>query len=207
VNFPSFLASVVVVSLSGVMMPGPVFAATVAKGQGRPGAGALIGLGHGIVEFPLVILIYAGLGPLFALPWWKTAVGLVGGAVLLMMGVGMIRHRGDRGAEARDLPHQAVAAGAVTTATNPYFYIWWASVGAVLVTQASAWGWKGLLAFLAVHWACDVGWSLVVSHASHHGARIWSDRVHRLVFSLCGLLLLGFGGWFLWGAARVIFSG
>ncbi len=58
-----FLASVVVISLSGVLMPGPLFAVTLKKAAKSKVAGALIAVGHGIVEFPLMFLIFFILSP------------------------------------------------------------------------------------------------------------------------------------------------
>ncbi|UCC91018.1 MAG: lysine transporter LysE, partial [Dehalococcoidia bacterium] len=56
-----FLASVAVISLSGVMMPGPAFAVTVAKSYKSPFAGIKVALGHALVEVPVMVLIYRGL--------------------------------------------------------------------------------------------------------------------------------------------------
>ena len=52
-DFYLFLASVLLISLSGVLMPGPLFAVTVRKAAKSKFSGALIAVGHGIVEFPL----------------------------------------------------------------------------------------------------------------------------------------------------------
>ena len=58
-DFYLFLTSVVLVSLSGVMTPGPLFAVTVAKSLKGKISGVLISFGHGVVEFPLMFLIYS----------------------------------------------------------------------------------------------------------------------------------------------------
>ncbi len=60
-SLPLFLGSVIFLSASGVMMPGPVTAVTVAKGSQRKWAGVLVAIGHGIIEIPLILLIYFGL--------------------------------------------------------------------------------------------------------------------------------------------------
>ena len=57
-NFYLFLASVMLISLSGVLMPGPLFAVTIQKSAKSKTAGALIAVGHGILEFPLMFLIF-----------------------------------------------------------------------------------------------------------------------------------------------------
>ena len=57
-----FLLTVAVISLSGVMMPGPMFAITVAKSYKSASAGSLVAIGHGIIKISLMILIYIGMG-------------------------------------------------------------------------------------------------------------------------------------------------
>lgn len=51
----TFLFTAVIISLSGVMAPGPMTTVTISKGSKSPYAGALIAVGHGIVEFPLCL--------------------------------------------------------------------------------------------------------------------------------------------------------
>ncbi len=197
-----FLALTAFLSLTGVMMPGPVFAVTLAKGQRQPSAGAFISLGHGLVELPLVVLIAVGLGRFFGTSWWKLGVGLLGGILLMAVGLDMIRRRDNLAVGKVGPPSSSLSAGLLTTLANPYFFIWWAGIGAGLVARASAWGRAGLAAFYLVHWLSDLGWSLLVSILAHRAGRVWSPRVHRVVFAACGLLLVGCGGWFVWGALR-----
>ena len=90
---PSFLLSVVVISLSGVMMPGPLFAVTVAKSYKSQFAGAQIAAGHALVEIPLMLLIYFGLGRFFQYELVQLTLSLLGGVVLLWLGIGMFRAR------------------------------------------------------------------------------------------------------------------
>jgi threonine/homoserine/homoserine lactone efflux protein len=198
----AFLAGVVVISLSGVMMPGPVFAMTMAHGQRRPLAGVAISFGHAAVELPLVLLIYVGFGPFFRTEAWRLGVGLLGGLALVLIGLDMLRRRGDLATGTAEGGSGSLAAGLVTTLASPYFFIWWATVGAALVTRAAAWGWAGLAAFFTVHLLCDFGWNLVISTSSFHTRRIWSERAHRWVFAGCGLFLVCFGARFIWGALR-----
>ena len=55
----SFLVEAVLISLTGVLAPGPITVATMVAGTRRPHAGALVALGHAVVEFPLMILVLA----------------------------------------------------------------------------------------------------------------------------------------------------
>src|SRR3990172_3763406 len=92
-NFPLFLASVALISMSGVLLPGPLFAVTLEKAAKRKTAGLLIAVGHGIVEFPLMFLIYYWLSQ-FAIPGVvPITVGLIGGLLMIFMGIQTWRNR------------------------------------------------------------------------------------------------------------------
>lgn len=81
-----FLLSAVTISLTGVMGPGPITAATLAAGARHRHAGLTLAVGHAIVEFPLLVLIVAGLGRFFQIEGVKIAIGLVGGGFLIVLG-------------------------------------------------------------------------------------------------------------------------
>jgi len=196
-SFSLFLASAVVISLSGVMAPGPMFAVTVAKGHGDPLAGAWIGVGHGVVEFPLMAAIYFGLGSVFSHGAVKDVVAVAGGIVLVLMGYGMIKARNALAVDGRALPYNSVTAGVLSSAANPYFLLWWATVGAALISRSLEFGLLGFLVFAVAHWLCDVGWGLVVSASVNKTKRFWSERLHRYLFTACGIILLYFGVWFM----------
>lgn len=194
-----FLASVVVISLSGVIVPGPLLAVTIAKGPEGPHTGAWVGLGHGIVEMPLIAAIAFGFGTIFSSRPFTLAVGLLGGAMLVYLGAGIVKARGELTAGAVNLPYRAVPAGALATLVNPYFFFWWATIGAALVVEAAAWGLTGLIFFGLVHWSCDLGWYWLVTLALARG-NSGAGTVPRVIYFCAGLLLIAFGLQFLWGA-------
>ncbi|MDD4289511.1 MAG: LysE family transporter, partial [Atribacterota bacterium] len=71
--FLSFLFKTVIISLSGVMAPGPITAMTVSKGTQNPHSGPMIAIGHGIVELPLILIIFFGFGNFLEITWVKVA--------------------------------------------------------------------------------------------------------------------------------------
>ncbi len=199
-----FLASVAVVSLSGVMMPGPAFAVTVAKSYSSRFAGTKIALGHALVEIPLMVAIYFGFGRFFDQELVQIVLYLVGGAVLVWMGVGMFRARGRVTDKGRDLPYNAVVAGVVTSALNPFFILWWAAVGSMLIMKSLSFGLIGFALLITIHLLCDFGWLSFVSNLVYRTKSFWKGKFQEGLFIACSWLLIGFGGWFLVSGIKLV---
>ena len=193
-----FLLSAIFISLTGVMMPGPVFAVTVTKGYKQKTAGALIAFGHGAIEFPLMALIYFGFAQFFAFRSTKIAIGLIGGLMLIDTGIEMFKVRGKtqevRGGNSK---YGSIMAGIITTGANPYFFLWWATIGTALIMNASFFGIMGFILFATTHWLCDFLWDSFVSMTIFKSRRLWSKRVHQIIFSFCSVVLIGFGALFI----------
>jgi len=191
-----FLLSVAVISLTGVMLPGPMTAATVAKGYQNKNAGALIAIGHGVVELPLIAAMYLGVGPFLGLPVVVNGIYIAGGVALFYLGFRMFRTAGDAPEEVGGLPASSVVTGIVVTGTNPAFYVWWVTLGAALIAGAARFGVIGIVLLGVVHWPCDLVWSEFLSMGTFKSRKWWTGKVQRIVFSVCALVLLGFGAWF-----------
>jgi len=194
----SFLFKVIVVSLSGVMAPGPVTAAAIAKGQRQRFAGALIAVGHGIIEFPLMVLIILGMDKLLKSLTTQIIIGLAGGAFLLFMAVQMLRNS----RKTDYTPETSYKAGPVLTgfllsAGNPYFLLWWASVGLALATEATQMGIWAFALFAVVHWLCDLVWLELLSWTSFKGSALLGPQTQRIILLVCSLALLCFGLYFI----------
>jgi threonine/homoserine/homoserine lactone efflux protein len=192
-----FLLSVVGISLTGAMLPGPMTAATIAKGYGSKNAGALIAIGHGIIELPLIAAIYLGVGHFLGLPLVVSIIYIAGGVALFYLGFRMFRTAGDAPGEVGGLPANPMVTGIVVTGTNPAFYVWWITIGAALITGAARFGVIGVVLLAVVHWPCDLIWSEFLSVVTFKSQKWWTGKVPRIVFSICALILIGFGAWFL----------
>ena len=195
-----FLVQAGVISLSGVMAPGPVTATALQAGTRRAHAGALMGLGHGVVEFPLMAAIMLGAGAMLQSSGFRLGVGIAGGIALL--GMAALMFRGLRAAglqEEAAPPNQArpVIAGIVLSAGNPYFLIWWATVGLTLATRAMELGVLAFGLFAIIHWLCDVAWLEVLSVSSFHGTTLLGRRAQVAVTAICAATMAGFGAWYL----------
>ena len=191
------LLSVAVISLSGVMMPGPMFAITVAKSYRSPWAGPLIAIGHAVIEVPLILLIYFGFARFFENTTVQLVLSIAGGAMIIWLGIGMFRARTEVVHQGRVLSYNAITAGIVLSALTPFFLLWWATVGSMLIMKVVDYGAVGLVAFTAVHWSCDLVWLSIVSVLIYRTQALWGKRFQEGLFIACSLLLVGFGGWFI----------
>jgi threonine/homoserine/homoserine lactone efflux protein len=191
-----FLLSAVAISLTGVMFPGPMTAATIAKGYGDKHAGAWITAGHAVIEIPLIAAIYFGFGHFINSPQVEKGVYLAGGLMLLYLGFRMFRGTGQAPGALIGLPASSLFTGMVITGTNPAFYVWWATVGAALVAGAAKFGLAGVVLLGVVHLPCDLAWSEFLSVGTFRSRRWWTQKVRRIVFGVCALALAGFGVWF-----------
>lgn len=193
----AIILSVIVLSLSGVMMPGPMFAVTVAKSYHDQWAGTKVSLGHAVIEIPLILLIYFGFSRFFALNAVQIILSLIGGAVIIWLGIGMFRARKEVVTSGKDLKYGAVSTGIVMSAINPLFLLWWATVGSMLIMKITAYGAGWLPVMIIVHWSCDLAWLTLVSFLIFRTKGLWGTKLQEWIFTLCSLGLVGFGVWYL----------
>jgi threonine/homoserine/homoserine lactone efflux protein len=201
-----FLGQVIMISLSGVMAPGPVTAVAIASGARNRYAGILMAIGHGIVEFPLMIVIVLGAGTLLKSTGARIGIGLVGGAFLLLMGSQMLLSlRKDQIQSTSGMRHKPLVAGIILSGGNPYFLLWWATVGLALCTRASSLGIWAFALFALVHWLCDLIWLSFLSYASFKGSHGFGGHLQSAVLLICGTALLCFGFFFIFDAVKALF--
>jgi len=201
-----------VVGLSGAASPGPL--TTVAVREASRGGfwrGWSVTLGHAIPEALLVAALALGLGRLFEEPGIVAALAAVGGGVLIWMGVSTIGAARTatlpRAGDDRGTAGCAVWAGVAATVSNPYWFLWWATVGAGYVALSQGGGWQGMLVFFLGHIMADVGWLGFVAALVSSGRRWAGDGAYRGLLAVLGTFLLGFGAYFLLTAWRFLGEG
>jgi len=191
------LLSVIVISFSGVMMPGPMTAVTLAKSYKSPWAGVWISLGHAVIEVPLILLIYFGFAQFFQNSAVRLALSVAGSGMIVWLGISMFRARNEVVRRGKDLPYNSFVAGILATGFNPFFLVWWATIGSMLIMRILEFGTAGLIIFTLVHWLCDLAWLTLISNVVYRTHTLWGQRLQVWLFIACSLLLIGFGLWFL----------
>ncbi|MEW5762952.1 MAG: LysE family transporter [Bacillota bacterium] len=203
-----------IVGLTGAMTPGPLLTVTVAEAARRGfWAGPLLIVGHGILEGSLVLGLAAGLAAVLKLPFVTGAIALVGGVFLLWMGYTITRDavQGKLSLEAIDPPADGkpaavsarygarlVGLGVAVSLSNPYWSLWWATIGLGYVTFSLERGGMAPLVFFTGHILSDFAWYALVAAAVAGSRRFLPPVVYRAVLAVCGVFLIFLGGYFLY---------
>ena len=193
-----------VVGLSGAMSPGPYLTVTITRTLRKgPMSASLMLVGHALLEAALLVGFAFGLQYFLQRPSVALALALAGGAVLLWMGYGLLASAlrgtaaaGLDGAEAAVTPGRslgAVAHGAVVSLSNPWWTLWWATIGVKLAADGLAIGAVGVLAFFIGHQLADVSWYGFIISVVHRGRGRLTDRAYGIVIGVLGLALLYMG--------------
>jgi threonine/homoserine/homoserine lactone efflux protein len=183
-----------VIGLTGALAPGPTLVATInASLNGDWTIGLKISLGHVIVELFLIILILLGLATV-ALPYTSAIAG-IGGIALVAFGALTIVGSGKATMHASTIKSvgNPYLAGLVTSAANPYFWIWWLSIGSAMVIAGLEGGLVLAGAFMIGHWTADTVWYTLVSTGVSKGRTILPDTAYRKIIVFCGIFLIFFG--------------
>ncbi len=199
----TFLLEAVLISLSGVVAPGPVTAVTVSKGTKSPHAGAIIALGHGIVEIPFMVLILYGFGEILKITYIKAIIGLLGGMVLFKMGLDLLKGIKLEKIDSSNDLHSPLMAGIILTLANPYFLVWMATIGSILIFRSYTFGLLGFIAFMILHWFCDFFWCYFLSALSFKGGQFFGKKLQQGLFFICGVFLLFFSVKFIFDAVKI----
>jgi len=191
-----------VLGFSGAMMPGPLLTLTIAETVRRGAiAGPLLILGHAVLEALVVFLVFFGAAEVIQHPTVFSTVAVLGGAMMLWMGCGMLKSlstlRLDLEVETEAGLHPVVA-GAVISLANPYFTIWWATIGLSYLVVAHEAGMTGVIVFYFFHILSDLVWYCFVSGTVAYGKRFLTDRGYRTMVGACALFIVGFGLFFGW---------
>ncbi len=229
------------IGLSGALSPGPLTVLAVREAPRRGWwAGPLATAGHAVVEAVLVIALALGLAAFVKQGTGTAVIAFLGGALLVWMGVGLLRtfphaslggelavvraeaavaDRAGTGAPPAAAPPPRARAprpdlrallavapmGALVSVANPYWVIWWATVGTKLTSDSLSIGWPGPLAVFAGHILSDLAWlSGIAALVSSGGRRFRGDGWYRGLLGACGVFLVAIGVFFVVSGARFL---
>lgn len=207
----ALFAAAFLTALSGALAPGPMLTMTVSwtlkKG---PWSGPLFVLGHMILEIMFLVLIWFGLAPLLVQPLPEIFIFSAGSLCLLVMALLTLRDSRmayvplQKNKGGNDFFFGPVLAGVFASLSNPYWTVWWLTIGLGYFLKASEYGWKGRIIFFAGHILADLLWYSFVSFGISRTRKFISVKVYRAVLLVCAVILAGFSFWFGYSAfARI----
>ncbi len=197
-----FLFSSYIAGLSGTLPPGPIFTMTLTEAARRGfRAGVAVLLGHMVVEVFVVLVVLLGGGPLLGSPSVRRAIGLVGGLALIWVAQGLLRSvfvsKGTSVEGVKGSLRSPLVNGVIAAAANPYFFIWWGTVGGFLILRGvDLLGSPGAFVFPVLHWGSDVPWFMFVSYWAGKGRVAFGGTLYRWVIAGCGVVLGGLGAYY-----------
>jgi threonine/homoserine/homoserine lactone efflux protein len=195
-----FAIAVVIISASGVMAPGPLFTANIAHGmkEGTKG-GMKMAIGHTIVEFPLVILLGIGVFSLEVFPEFRATISIIGALTLFVFaGIQIKTTIQKKESKTTHQKHSALITGITFSALNPFFIIWWLSVGFKLISDAILmWAFAGILILFALHIWMDFAWLGSVALLAKKSSKIISNKNYKIIMLGLSISLIYFGITFL----------
>ena len=192
------------IGLTGALAPGPTLVATINSSLQRGWTmGPKVAAGHALAEVAVFLLIVLGLAA--AAEEHTAIVAAVGGSALVIFG--LLTLKGSKTAtmeiSSKDASSNPYFAGALTSVANPYFWVWWLSVGSALVLAELREGLVLAMIFMIGHWGADFGWYTFVSTSLDRGKTLLSEANYRRTLALCGAFLVLFGARYLAGAWAV----
>ena len=198
-----FAILVIIISASGVMSPGPLFAANITYGL-REGvkSGIKIAIGHSIVELPLVILLGIGVFSLEIFPEFRTIISIFGAITLFVFAGIQIKTILKKNKNISIKPKQGpIVTGILLSALNPFFIVWWLTIGFKLISDAMLiWAFAGILIVFVFHIWMDFAWLGITAFLASKSRKIISNRNYKIMILLLSLTLIYFGITFLMDA-------
>lgn len=195
VQLAEFAVAVIIISISGVMSPGPLFAANVAYGlRGGAKTGLKMAYGHTVVELPLVILLGIGAITLETIPQFRETVALLGAISLFVFAGIQIRSVLKKPTTIFEGKHGPFLAGIMLSALNPFFLIWWFTIGFKLISDSLVLAsFAGIGIMFVFHIWMDYAWLCGVSFLSSKGKKVLSNKNYSIFMIAISCVLIYFG--------------
>ena len=195
---------IIFVSVSGVISPGPLFFANlVLSKNGGFWSGIKIAIGHSIVELPVIILFSI---PLIVLSFPNVTssiikfVSFIGGISLIAFGILYVVKTVSKNNNSNYIVkspriQKPILAGILFTGVNPFFFLWWISVGIKLISDSiELLGYPFGIAFLfLVHVWMDYAWLGLSSYFASRGIKVIHPYYHNFIILLLTIPLFYYG--------------
>lgn len=184
------------IALSGALTPGPLLATVISESTDSGfKSGPLIILGHAILEIMMLFLILGGIVHFLKQQVLLKFIYLLGIFFLFYSGLKMLKNLSKISLELKSSPfknNNLILLGLTTSLANPYWTIWWLTIGLGLVLTAKKISPLAVIIFFLGHILADFGWYGLVSFAIARGRRFISLKIYKAIILICALGIIGF---------------
>ncbi|MBU1062433.1 MAG: LysE family translocator [Candidatus Omnitrophica bacterium] len=188
----------ITIGISGAMIPGPLTFFTVREVlKTNRFASLRIILGHIILEFVLIAVIFLGFQRFLSSKEFLLAISIVGGVALIIMGIIIFltaakMNLPDKGSGS-GFSKGLILGGIFFSIISPGFIAWWTTIGLSTVMKALLFGVSGAVILTLGHWLADILWYWFLSYAIEKSRRYLSDRSYQNVLRFVSVILIILG--------------
>lgn len=197
----TILLATVLLTVSGAFAPGPLsFSAIVVGGRNGALSGIFIALGHMLFELPYVLaLLWFEENVVEAVKAAKHVMAVTAAVFIFYFAYLTAKTSTSESIDSlteerleRLLKMHPILVGFALTALNPYFLLWWISVGYPITTVMAAKPQLALLVY-AVHVSLDYLWLGFLAFLGGSSARLLSSKTYNYFVKVLALVLALFG--------------
>ncbi len=207
--FWGIFVSSFVIALSGALMAGPLLTMAISESP-RKGymTGPLLILGHGLLEITLLVFLILGLAPILKQDFIFGIIALSGSIILLWMAFGMFRSLPSLDLDfksGKSSGGHLVLSGILMSLANPYWAIWWATIGLGYIIHSQEFGLMGITVFFIGHILADLAWYSLISFSIVKGRTFFNVSFYRGLIGFCACFLVIFAGYFGYSGFEKVF--
>ncbi len=196
------------VALTGALSPGPLLTFTIYKSI-KEKRGYLVGvfviLGHATLEFLFILLLLAGVYLFFQNIIVLTVIGLVGGFLLVIFGILVIRDTYKKSVQLnvqtiepqdyKGYKGNTFLGGIFVSLSNPFWTFWWAVIGLGLMINLNITLQDpfGIFLFFIGHEAGDSIFYIPLSIFVALGGKSLNPKIYKYILIGCGIFMIVFG--------------
>jgi len=199
-DLSGLIITTVLVSISGALSPGPLTASAVTIGTKRHAKGGfLIAFGHMLFEFPYVLIIASfsssigfflkNVNVSYALTLAILSFIIFFSYLIIKEGINVIKSGVNQIRKSKRYAFNPILVGILLTGLNPYFLLWWLSVGLPLIQLSINMGLPLLLLMYGSHVWMDYLWLTLMGFAGESGVKILRSKGYGVLLIILGLAL------------------
>jgi threonine/homoserine/homoserine lactone efflux protein len=194
------------VAFSGALAPGPMLTLVVSS-VAKKGfwTSFFIVVGHSLLELAVVISFFLGVLKYLENPIIVKIIGMLGGLFLLYLGIDIIISifRKKYNIDFKSIVKKRTITGKSTgiviikgiliSLMNPYWYIWWITIGAAFIIKSVEFNIPGISSFYLGHISADFIWYLFIGFLINTGRKFFNQKIYNGILAACSLFLFYLG--------------